>query len=182
MSECKGQTANTAPPSGLADALRCVGLVQASEAEGRTACDGAIVEGIATAIGFIDRAEIALEQIADVNARQAEEIASLRAEVNRLSALVEKFKTTTMEIVPSSQEGFDRLDDEEECNDCGYVGARVDGSRGESGDFGALGQGDGPACPICVATANTPGACEAHAFERIYDTLGRLVMLAEGAS
>ncbi len=166
MSECKGQAANTAPPSGLADALRCVGLVQASEAGGRTAYDEAIVKRITTVIDDI----------------KAEEVASLRAEVNRLSALVEKFKTTTMEIVPSPQEGFDRLDNEEECNDCGYEGAFVDSSHGESGDFGALGQGDGPACPICVATAHTPGACEVHAFERIYDTLGRLVMLAEGAS
>lgn len=107
---------------------------------------------------------------------------SQAAEVARLKSLLEKFKTTAMEIIPSSQEGFDRLDDEEECNDCGYEGALVDNAHGESGDFGALGQGDGPACPICVATANTLGACEVHAFERIYDTLGRLVMLAEGAS
>ena len=141
MSECKGEAANTAPPSGLADALRRVGLVQASE-----------------------------------------EVASLRAEVTRLSSLVKKFKSTAVEIIPSSWEGFCRLGEGRECGVCGYVGRRVDSSHGESGDFGALGQGDGPACPVCVATANTPGACEAHAFDRIYDTMARLVMLAEGAS
>jgi len=166
MSDCRGQAVNTAPPGGLADALRRVGLVQASEAEGRTAYDEAIVKRITTVIDDI----------------KAEEVASLRAEVARLSSLVEKFRAAAMEIIPSSQEGFDRLDEDEECDVCGYVGAFVDSSHGEPGDFGDLGQGDGPACPICVATAHAPGAREVHAFERIYDTLGRLVMLAEGAS
>lgn len=166
MSECKGQVANTAPPSGLADALWCVGLVRASGADGRTARDEATVKRITT-----------------VNDdTKAEEVASLRAEVARLSSLLEEFKTAALEIVPSAQEGFYRLDEDEECGVCGYVGPLVDSRHGESGDFDTLGQWHGPACPVCVAAGNVPHACDRTALERLWDTMARLVMLAEGAS
>ncbi len=107
---------------------------------------------------------------------------SQAAEVARLSSLLEEFKTAALEIVPSAQEGFYRLDEDEECGVCGYVGPLVDSRHGESGDFDTLGQWHGPACPVCVAAGNVPHACDRTALERLWDTMARLVMLAEGVA